>query len=118
MYLAEAHPKGMWNFGTKYYYMEQHGTIEERIQAARDLITADSSHNTFTTDPADHSKVRLVLDTMDNAFAIAYSAHPDRAIIIDSSGKVAYIGNNIAMQLDVSEQLMTDEIRHWMENNN
>ena len=35
VYLYEAHPKGKWNFGPRFSFMEAHKTIEDRIQAAR-----------------------------------------------------------------------------------
>ena len=35
VYLAEAHPRGRWVFGLKFNQMEQHKTIEERIEVAR-----------------------------------------------------------------------------------
>ena len=35
VYMAEAHPKEMWNFGPRFCFMEAHKTIDDRIQAAR-----------------------------------------------------------------------------------
>ncbi|XP_072051866.1 thyroxine 5-deiodinase-like [Amphiura filiformis] len=113
VYQAEAHPKEKWNYGEKFCFMTQHKRIEDRIQAARDLIDIDSVHNTFTTNPSDNTKVRLVLDTMDNNFAITYSSHPDRIIIIGADDKIVFVGNSIIAQ----KGLMTDEARQWMEQN-
>ncbi|XP_072051865.1 type I iodothyronine deiodinase-like [Amphiura filiformis] len=116
VYQAEAHPKEKWNFGEMFSFMAQHKTIEDRIQAARDLIDIDSVHNTFTTNPSDNSKVRLVLDTMDNNFAITYSSHPDRIIIIDAEDKIVFVGSNVIEQIQQNDPMM-DESRQWMEQN-
>ena len=81
------------------------------------MISMDSIHNTFTTNPFDNTKVRMVLDTIDNAFAMAYIAHPDRVFVIDTEDKMAFTGRNIDMQISEPEALMTDEVRNWLENN-
>ena len=75
----------------------------------------DSTHNTFTSNPFDKTKVRMVLDTMDNAFATTYVAHPDRAFVIDTEDRMAFTSSEIG-QLD-PEILMTDEVRNWLEKN-
>ena len=75
----------------------------------------DSIHNTFTSNPFDHKKVRMVLDTMDDAFGTTYVANPDRAFIIDTEDRMALVSREIS-DFD-PEILMTDEIRDWLEKN-
>ena len=81
------------------------------------MIAMDSIHNTFTTNPFDKTKVRMVVDNIENAFAMAYVAHPDRVFVIDADDRMAFTGQNIDEQLHEPEKLMTEEVRNWLENN-
>ncbi|XP_038077112.1 type I iodothyronine deiodinase-like [Patiria miniata] len=115
VYLAEAHPKGRWGFGFDYQKMDQHKTIQERVEVARSLMEIDAqNHHTFTDDLSSQTKLRLVLDNMDNGFALAYDAHPDRILVIEG-GRVTFIGRNVNDQLDQPHMLMTDEAREWLQ---
>ncbi len=55
-------------------------TVDERNDVARAFIEAMSF------------KLPLLLDTMDNATADKYAALPDRLVVIDKIGAVAYQG--------------------------
>ena len=72
------------------------------------------NYQTFTEDPRSQSKLRLVLDTMDNAFSLAYDAHPDRIIVVEG-GKVTFIGGDVRQQLQQPNVLMTEEVSEWLQ---
>ncbi len=55
-------------------------TFDERIGVARSFVEAMDF------------QLPLLLDTIDNATAEKYSALPDRLVLIDKSGAVAYQG--------------------------
>ena len=58
----------------------QSKTVEERVGVAKAFIEAMGF------------ELPLLLDTMDNATAEKYSALPDRLVVIDKTGAVAYQG--------------------------
>ena len=75
----------------------------------------DAEHfQTFTEDTSSETQLRLVLDTIDNAFALAYDGHPDRVIVVDG-GTVAFVGRTVVQQLEEPSVLMTDEAREWLQ---
>ena len=78
------------------------------------MMARDSNHNTFTDDTHSQDKLRLVLDTMDNKFALQYDAHPDRIIVVES-GRVAFMCKEVRQQLKKPDKLMTDEVEVWLE---
>ena len=55
-------------------------TLDERIGVARSFVEAMDF------------QLPLLLDTLDNATAEKYSALPDRLVLIDKNGAVAYQG--------------------------
>ncbi len=75
----------------------------------------NENHQTFTDNPADDSKVRMVADNITNDYAQLYKAHPDRVLIFEA-GKVVYVGEYAEEQMRHSDRLMTDEARQWLEN--
>ena len=70
----------------------------------------------MSEDPNDADRVRVVVDTMENSFALEFNAFPDRVFILHS-GKVALVGADIMDQMEHPEQLMTDEVRQWLKLN-
>ncbi|XP_070571037.1 thyroxine 5-deiodinase-like [Ptychodera flava] len=114
VYQPESHPKNGWSMGSHLSLLDQHKTLEERREAARLLMELDTFH-TFTTDLADQTKVRLVLDNMEKSFSLEYDSYPSRAFIINE-GKAALIGRTIDDQIKPRQTkiLMTDELRKWL----
>lgn len=55
-------------------------TLDERIEVAKAFIEATGY------------ELLMLLDTMDNATAEKYAALPDRLVVIDKTGAVAYPG--------------------------
>ena len=74
----------------------------------------NENHQTFTDNPKDNSKVRLVVDNITNDFAQAYKAHPDRVLVIEG-GKIVYVGEYAEEQMRHADRLMTDEARDWLQ---
>ncbi|XP_011672924.1 type I iodothyronine deiodinase-like [Strongylocentrotus purpuratus] len=117
VYLAEAHAEGAWEMGHNISYIKDHTSLQERIEAAKDLLKVDAtSHNCLTDDVTDTSKFRLVVDKMDSLFTRMFRVHPDRVIFI-RDGKMVYIGNSILGQIQNPTYLMTHEARDWLEAN-
>ncbi|XP_070571174.1 type I iodothyronine deiodinase-like [Ptychodera flava] len=113
VYLMEAHADGeTQELGSRYPFLKQHKVLEDRINAAKILIKMDSENETFTSDMKDDTKVRMVLDSMDNFFYRAFAAMPDRVVVIEE-GKLSYLGNTIEEQ-SVQGMLMTQELRNWI----
>ena len=83
MYVAEAHPTDEWQSLSNVQegvLLAQHQTLEDRITAAR--LGAERLRLTLP----------IVVDTMDDATSIAYSAWPERIYIIGADGRIAYKG--------------------------
>ncbi|XP_070564137.1 type II iodothyronine deiodinase-like [Ptychodera flava] len=114
IYIQEAHPRDGWAVGAHYSLYDNPKNLDERIAAARRLIEAGSKFQTFTTDTEDLSKVRMVVDTMENVFAETYAGQPERICVIED-GKMAYIGEIILQQLADPYKLITDHVREWLE---
>ncbi|XP_071956880.1 thyroxine 5'-deiodinase-like [Antedon mediterranea] len=115
IYQTEAHPKELWNLGPVLSSITQHATMDDRKQAAMNLIKVDEQHySVFTSDPFSNTQLRLVCDTMDNQFRLSFNAHPDRIFLIKGD-KIMYIGRNIISQMDEPMRLMTDEARQVLE---
>lgn len=96
VYIEEAHPKdgtgykfGLFSANGEYDVPEP-GTLEERLRCA-DLLYSGATEALADKgeDPVDLPP--LLLDSMDNALAIAFSAFPERLYIIQG-GKVVYKG--------------------------
>ncbi|XP_070570161.1 type II iodothyronine deiodinase-like [Ptychodera flava] len=114
VYVIEAHPEGSQNqLGPHYSKCKQHQGIEDRIDAAKMLVEIDREHETFTRDIKDASKVRIVLDNMDNDFHKSFDVFPDRVVVIEDK-KLAYHGRRIDEQLS-DNVLIADELRAWFE---
>ena len=62
------------------------------------------------------TKVRVVVDQMDDLFAKMFKAHPDRVIFL-RDGKVVYIGKTVMQQMKDPRRLMTHEARDWLAEN-
>ncbi|XP_070571049.1 type I iodothyronine deiodinase-like [Ptychodera flava] len=114
VYLLEAHPSDGWSLGAHYSFLSKHKTLEDRLEAARTMMELDN-HKTFTTDIKDDSRVRMVIDNMNDDFSLLYESVPDRAFIF-KDGKIAFVGRTISQQVQPSEvnTLMTDELRRWL----
>ncbi|XP_070570159.1 type I iodothyronine deiodinase-like isoform X2 [Ptychodera flava] len=113
VYLMEAHAAGeTQELGPHYSFFKEHKVLEDRINAAKLLMEMDSEYETFTSDMKDDTKVRMVLDSMDNSFFRVFAAMPDRVVVIEE-GKLSFLGNTIEEQL-VKGMLMTEELRYWI----
>ncbi|XP_070572364.1 type II iodothyronine deiodinase-like [Ptychodera flava] len=113
IYLLEGHPRDGWALGSYFSYFDHHENLDDRIVAVRRLIEADSEFQTFTTDIEDFSKVRVVVDPMENKFADAYAALPDRAFVIEGD-KMAYIGGTVREQSRNPLVMITENVRDWL----
>ena len=83
IYVREAHPiDGASSFANDKVgiRVRQHRTAEERMAAAQHCCGAL------------HLTMPLLVDTLDDRVAHAYSGTPDRLYLIDRDGKVAYQG--------------------------
>lgn len=69
VYVSEAHASDEWPLG-KFVSIPQHKTIEERIVAAKNFVSALNF------------KLPVYVDTIDNSFDNTYYAWPDRYYII------------------------------------
>ncbi|XP_072178840.1 type I iodothyronine deiodinase-like [Diadema setosum] len=117
VYLEEAHAKGEFGMGNKLSRNFKHSSIHDRINAAKDLVSLDSdNYNCMSEDSRNASRVRVVVDTMDNSFSSRFNAFPDRVFILRGD-RVAHVGSDIMDQMEHPEQLMTDEVRHWLKLN-
>jgi hypothetical protein len=96
IYVREAHPMDGWmsqpNVDAGICYM-QPKTLDERSAVARDFI-----RNTGFSIP-------LLLDTLDNATGERYAGLPDRLVVIDADGLVAYPGKVGPHGMDPDEWL-------------
>ena len=79
IYIDEAHPSDGWAFRNNPYVINNHTNIESRIQAAHIL-------------DKEGMPCPLVVDTMSNEASSSYAALPEKLVIIDTEGNVAYIG--------------------------
>lgn len=83
IYVSEAHPMdgrvSKKNVDAGVCFL-QPKTFDERIGVAKAFIEATGY------------QLPLLLDTMDNATAEKYAALPDRLVVVDSAGAVAYQG--------------------------
>ncbi len=83
VYVSEAHPmdgRVSENNVKAGICLLQPKTVDERITVAKSFIQEMKF------------KIPLLLDTMDNATADEYGALPDRLVVIDKTGAVAYAG--------------------------
>ena len=70
----------------------------------------------MTDDVDDVTKVRLVVDQMDDLFSRMFNAFPDRVIFIRDR-KIAYLGRGVIQQMTDAKRLMTHEARDWLAEN-
>lgn len=80
IYLREAHPSDGWAV-PGWSTVKDPTTIEERKATA--LSCAKGLGFKFTT----------VVDTMDDATAVAYAGWPERLFVVDLEGKIVYAGS-------------------------
>jgi len=78
VYIAEAHAQDIWPLGNK-VCLNQHKTLEERLQAAKNF-------------QKDYKfQIPILVDKMDNNFDSLYASWPERFYIIEN-GKMEVIG--------------------------
>ncbi len=83
VYVAEAHPVDEWHLDSNEdegIRVTQQTSLEERIAAARGA--ADRLSLTMP----------ILVDRMDNAASSAFAAWPERLVVIDTGGRIAYPG--------------------------
>src|SRR5439155_18707980 len=83
VYIAEAHAVDGWQVAPNVQEgvcINKHRTIEERRDAAR-RCTSDLGIT-----------IPTLVDTMDDAVCLAYSAWPDRVYVVGTDGRIAYKG--------------------------
>ncbi|XP_077868032.1 thyroxine 5-deiodinase-like [Saccoglossus kowalevskii] len=115
VYILEAHSTEGWKMGPRFSKSKQPTTIEERIDGARQLL--DIIPDTVTSDPYDASKVRVVVDDMDNKFDDAFWCWPDRSLVIHDD-RYVFAGRNIIQQVRSPDKLLTHDLREYMESQN
>ncbi|XP_077994201.1 thyroxine 5-deiodinase-like [Glandiceps talaboti] len=114
VYIREAHPSdSLLERGKKISLVEQHKTLEDKIDAANLLVELDVEHQTFTDDVNDKSKIPMLIDNMDEAFQKTYDVMPDRFVVIENN-HVVFLGSHVSQQFQKG-MLMTDEVRVWFE---
>jgi len=94
----EAHAADEWPLGTK-VVVNQHKTVQERIEAAKQL-----QKNYSVTMP-------VVVDDIDNPFHEAYAAWPERYYIVDAESKLASIA--VPGTLGYTSEHVED-VRQWL----
>lgn len=77
IYISEAHAQDEWKLGNR-VNINQHKTLEERIQAAKSFVQ-DTNF-----------KIPMVVDSMENLFDKEYAVWPDRYFIVHN-GKMTFI---------------------------
>ncbi|XP_006825342.1 type I iodothyronine deiodinase-like [Saccoglossus kowalevskii] len=112
VYIKEAHTTEGWKMGPKFSDSKQTTTLEERIDRARKLL--EIVPNAVTSDPYDASKIRVLVDDMNDTFDNAFWSWPDRAIVIQD-GRLVFTGRNIAQQLRSPDKPLTHDLREWMD---
>lgn len=114
VYVSEAHPSDGWKLGHKFSCIKQHQTLNDRLQAARLMIEEDEKNfKCLTSDLSDTEKVRVVLDNMDNTFALSFKTGPIRAFALEE-GRMSWAGPNIIHLMSNPQELMTDKIETWL----
>ncbi|XP_077994317.1 type I iodothyronine deiodinase-like [Glandiceps talaboti] len=112
VYMREMHPMGtIQDRGSNISLVEQHHTLDDRIEAANLLIELDTKYQTFSSDVTNSSKVPIVLDNMADDFKTIFAAMPDRVVVIENN-RLAFIGYRVEEQVQEG-LLMTDELRTW-----
>ena len=96
IYIEEAHPTDGWAFNNNPYSIVKHVNIENRMFAAGMLA------NQKLPCP-------LLVDTMSNEANHFFSAVPEKLVIIDVEGKIAYIGGQGPSDYKV------EDVRDWLE---
>ena len=84
VYVAEAHPTDEWQLEANVeeaVLLPQHRTLAERQEAAR--LGATSLGLTLP----------LLVDGMDDAVSAAFAAWPERIVVVDADGRVAFPGD-------------------------
>ncbi|XP_077870148.1 type I iodothyronine deiodinase-like [Saccoglossus kowalevskii] len=112
IYLLEAHPKDGWSFGDKFSAVKQHQTLEDRIEAARMLV--DLNTELLSTDHKAKNKVRVLVDNMENSFAMSYAAWPDRIIIAEGE-TVSFVSDHVTQVMQNPQNIMTIAANAWLE---
>lgn len=77
----EAHARDEWPLGHKRSILDQHRTVEDRINAAK-LLLSEDQHCTFTSNPHYKKRIPVVIDNMQNSFNTAYAVWPERLYIL------------------------------------
>jgi len=113
IYLQEAHPKDGWSFGDKFSPVNSHKTIEDRIDAARMLV--DIQPDLFTSEVDDNDdKVRVLVDNIDNTFALNYAAWPTRILVVENN-EVSFISEHPSEVMQHPEFIMSDGIKQFID---
>jgi hypothetical protein len=85
VYIREAHPADGWRMPSN----DRDGVVLDQPRSAAEREEAAGRLCSGAAQPAGFP---ILIDSMDDAAAEAYSAFPDRLYIIDRDGRVAYKG--------------------------
>jgi len=69
IYIREAHPQDLWPLG-QHVVVNSHKTIADRIDVAKQFIAAN------------HWKLEMVVDTLQDLFMKEYWSHPERFYVV------------------------------------
>jgi len=95
VYIDEMHASDQWAFRNNYSDIPAHKCLEDRVTAARMLLSLQEVN------------CPLVVDTMSNEARYSYAALPERLYII-KDGKVEYAGNR------GPEGYHLEEVEKWL----
>jgi len=96
IYVEEAHPLDGWKFKDNQYAIYQHGSLQDRIEAAS--ILAEQVPN-----------IPVYTDLMDNHVNRAFGAMPERLFIL-LDNKVVYAGGMGPFFYNL------DDVKTWLDN--
>lgn len=95
VYLEEAHPTDGWMYGAVEYMIHSHVDMTARRAAAQSLRSILNERGA--------SELPLYIDRMDNAASDFFGALPERLVIINNDGKIAWIGGKGPEEYSVAE---------------
>lgn len=96
VYICEAHAEDEWPIGAPVVAVNQHKTVEDRVEACRDCVEALGV------------QIPTVLDSIENEFNETYASWPLRFYLIDN-GILEYIAMPQGGAYDMSE------LDRWLE---
>lgn len=100
VYIMEAHAADEWPIKELPQEINQHRSLEERIEAARNFLVTHPLHSSFT----------LTVDNMENDFVDLYCSWPFRYWVIQD-------GIIRLKSMPDGDKVFLDSLREWLEAN-